>query len=1617
MKSFNFFKRFYSFYANLRFRRPQIIVFQWAAALIVFFQLTILALRLDFPDLTNSLNNKGAIYHFQCFFLMLPWFFGSNSFVYDSFFFLFLNVIALIILEIGVYFQRKRKYLHSFYWLFTRVYQSYFCPVIRFPFYFRFSYLIKLILRNSHAECWISCAICFINIAFTFYFSILSSIFLDPIDFIVESKIDIYDGKTNSVLIIFQYIFCVTCYLIHLNTDVIFITLIAVLIFIFCGILFYLRVLSTLHVSLFGAYIELAPLFCLPISIVVQNFFSKNWYYSFLSTVVVHLLFIIALKIEHYFMIRETWKIFNVFINKNESNENEEDIEAATYAPGNVVSGLRIMGMIHSDPKFFDKIIIAQHRSGIRISSMLEIVRFLSIFPSKRITALKELENMKSNSNYNQFKIYFFTKVLKSLTHNCNDKHKTSLYYFQRSYIVHNHLYWVSRSKGNKIECFKEAFSAIIFYLKLKKEISYLLSRFPFDSSIYETYSDFLLLCCGDNEGSKMFLHVANEISKNQLYVADPLVGKMTQFNPLILKYCSGEENKSSLFTGYYKHKKNILSDLGFGTEKDKNNQSVSNEKKEENENVKEKLIHISSYLKKSKYYNPFFSIIHYFIVSILLMYVLFSVLPYENKNIELTYNVINSQSMTIQKYEFLGASFFLPFGVIDYANKTQNSYFYWFNFSFYQPNMTELECMSSYDSIFYHIFSFFSNFPQMSGISQFTMRMASNYGRINLKNNQNACQMLQNLSNYLMETPLEIIDHFSQSLNETFINLTKIYNNVIFNYHIENSFVAASISLIVVLLLFLIITYFQVNTVMKRHYHAISYLSSRERLTCMLLEEIEKSWDALSLFLPDNAEWFKDIKKKLIEYKPFPNFCNYEYSEYESSSLEVFNNDVDNKDDNIRFELNQPSNIENDNNTFNSFSFSDESSVDINIADNDFNDGYIQVQNPKRDNKNSNFSVGRFSHDSPFSKTYLKKAPSSYVENIGHLIYKPPPSFHNGSSNADSSQPDSSNKLAPLRKPINSSMSSINSSKKQNSGENNFVNHVELINEDNLVDDFINHSSSNDIFEGDQIDYTVDQTKESTKYSWLETIFSVLFPWILLFLSLIFLLYPIASLIRAKKSIILLAFDNLNQLKNCFKLLEITFLYSFKQNISSSEFLNIHYAITSANSTITDLYYREQCYQLLGITCASSYELLMEIINQTASEERVVFVSLPFFVFFGKSILDDIFYNEIVHFSEIFSSSPIAFFIIVVFLVIAFIIYGFINNNSRDEGFNSLYHFPKAFLNNTNEFFDQGGNDFNKIQKRFIYNFPSIIICVLVFPEDNKIYSISENANIILNRPSSSFVGENFDDIFIEPTNNKFDLEHNFEISNLTVNPLSIKEYFMPDKSSKKTFLTSIIRKSSLNMFIMIEDHQLDQHSKRNYLEDSLTEKLMNFIPTYYAKSLLDDGIKSFEYSNPTIIYIRFDSDLSLAALEQFFGIINMAIMNYSSIKAIKADGSLLLFTTIKAANPIIPFLFARDLILETEFPKRGKPNKGIFSILIGTINHLTATLNDNGEPFLELNSIEIENSVFNLAKGEISISSDMEAIIPKITENGYPSNVNFLYRNVSFRFSEYLHHISHFL
>lgn len=1502
-------------------------------------------------ELMNVTLDSPVIYHFQCFFYFLPWIFGTTSSLFDGCIFFFINILSFCFLFHAKISIQKKKFVPYWELYLIRFYQTTFIQIFCYPLFFRLAYLIEHLGTQSDAISWISFLLCFINIICYFIHGFLASIFLSFVAFVPKSIFDTYDGKTNNFLFIVRFVMCMFCHLIGLLNNVILISLFAIILFVLSALIFYYRIVLTVHSNYLPQYLELAPIFSVPIIIFIHQFRQQLWL-LLLSEMAVHIVILVSIFICHRLILRESLRLFGTFLKVGDSES-----AIPIIIPGNFVSVMRLIAINYGNPLFFEKILALNNPILIKASSVIEIVRFLGIFPSKRHAMIEKLGEVKSSSIYNRFIIYYYLKSLTSLTTtNIPYRYLEDLNMLQRTFLVHHHLYWQARLVKKPFLSFAETCSTSYYFCECRYELAYMMRRFPFCSDLYSWYADFSLIGLGSYSEYNRLTQVSENLGKDRNLLTDPILHRMVKINPRVLGFCSNEE---------------ILVSMPASN-------SVSS--------TASSHAPIASCLNVSRRMIPFIPCMHIFIASILfLLYFIFSI-SLETFTKDQYQTIHNEMPDLNDKYDLVTSSMFYPFALesanIDYTATNTG------------------ECQQYYDYIYEHIISFFMIVQQIESLSSQVFYFHEMQAIQAIKNNLSICDVLHSVTNELASQFQIESQHLHESLDQVSTQITSLYDDVSTEYGNRQFYKINIIASCFMIVLYVIVFIIQVNTTYRKNTEAIQYLASKERISALLLQNCIESWDLLYDYIPSHKLMMIHINREgRKSNKPFRiPFAKYTLS---TSSSAVNKSRQNTEDSTISGTTD---------NTPESTSLGNTTTTTTTTSNN----------NTANSTTHNEMNTNVFLDDDKHLKLNSSHVSVSFTGVATQLFANRPSAdeYMARLNKTTKSAPQSDTEQASFSKGDNEYISSSNENSHKKSPS-----HTKTSDKSSLEDSDASYDNE------ECIETTINITQKQTRFSWIFIPVIILLPWVFVIVISAILLLPMHFRLDIEREQTSSIVTSGRQLNATFLLIETTYDLLYNQSLYDPDvYYNIHEILIDGNTNITELFALRQCFQLLGITCTSISDLVFRFVSSLPGNYELLYVYLPAFVDFGTNVIYNVFLGDVDPVLEVPTSSLIGFFADYGVICLILYFYSFSLMFTIWTSINSLYHFPEMFLfesnkrskskqkaveNKEEEKEEEKEKKKHKKKKAEYYskhknkngnNFPSVILTVASVVESDEIYSISENAASILNQPAPSFIGEKFSDTFSLVGKNNTEqpvatssLDKNLEVvqstsnfDDLNVDQTELREHLMPDRIKRKTFRSSTKQKGEFSITLMIED-DMQKVTKPAYMQESISEKLMNYVPTYFAKQFSDNNMAAFDFVSPLLIFLRYDSTKAQNELERFYTIINTCIMNYTSFKILIADGSLFVFSSVKKINPIIASLFVRDLITEGFSIARVMPTKAPISIYVEQLNSLKAVINTESEPYLEVELPDFvcyTNLLFEL--GDKKVAFDESFYSPLLSLDG---------------------------
>ena len=1532
--------------------------FNWLILFVYLIQLSFIFICCMKPSEIFDTGQDSTFWdYFESMWLYPPWIFGSSTLMIDSIFFFCVNIVPFfIICYSSIHIKKFNHQMHVNFWcsLVIRLFQQILTPIMSIPMTFRLSYLIEQIFIQKITDNWemiFSFIIAIINIILHIVHTYFASIFLIPIDFVIHSKADFYDGKYMMLIHSIRIVIAISCFMFSYITNLVAVLIIFGFVFIICFLALFLRLSIQVHVSPIGQYLEILPFFACPYMILFRYFIQNN-VYSLLLLILLYIFFAFLFQIQTHFMIKQSLKAFSPFMKQSKYDDsvlNNDDFNPSLFT-GSVISIIRIVAVECSDPDSLLRFLNYQKKSSeLKNSYIIEVVRFLALFPSRRKECLKQLEHFRSKSNINLFTAFMFKKILKSLDGiESTEKNLVCLNNFYRSFLVHKHLFWVARKNKKYFIASREALSTAYFFIEVKNEFHYLMKRYTFDSFLHYYYADFHLSACGDFESYLIECQIAqmldniysqssndnnnnhnsfnfNKNIKNYNSIVDPLLHPMSINNPKILQFCSSEETKINI---HFKNQKqyDLLSNNTINSSSSSNNNSPK---------------YVATFLNEKKFLIPFLSIFHIFVPIGLFLFVIgglyikdqqihFQSIELYKKSVDLLNSFYIASSMvyipylthiyTSENFEADNTTFFYKkYNKIKFKNFhindsfNNNNYYTDYNY-YYDKNLVSNDNLffdeneklieTFFDLPFYAI-DFFSQIQPLGNLTGGMIFIFEQYISNNILKNFTIQQVLNT-------TAIEM-DYFSKAIfHEVYIKVEEIKKNAIALREIYkddlDGFYICKVSIVTICVFSVVSTVvyiFQINYIYKNDHIKIDFLSSIQLFSSFLFQESKKAWELLRQYEEDTIS--DDISDLSISsYSSNMNLQNLTHS------YQLENQDSTSSRPNETSSSKEPELIEM---TVNGHNFNNDVRSLLN------SNNYIQI-------KDSNNKTRRNDDDDS--------------------IYEATTSCYVSSSQEDSSNIESDNQ------------------------EEN-VNNVER----------------------DICSQAIETSKATEKEGFLfHPFFHIV---ILLFAPLVFTVVIIAvfqiPLIqrahaqekRFQNILIGESFANhsLIILNGTFDILEkrsgIRLGFEHDRNQTDTTEPNSTYFETYINEILSDLkwlsqFYDEKCYELIDVVCMSVETALYTAINRSTHPAVIASRCIPFIYLFTWNLFNDLFFSGMNELYLMKLSNGTSFIIATVLLMLTFVHLSFSSAILLKKAFNSIFHFPDDFLKQPIE----KPKDTSKSWKDKL---PQNALIVTSITKSDEIYSVSDNSKEIINCNLNDLISLKMTNIFKKVPENVFGDD-------------KLCEFSITDKK-KKIFRYSTETIGCLTKTVLIEENScVDENTG----QQSYTQKLHSFIPPHFAEMYGKNDQNEFNFVKCYIICVRISDSISPQMVEKCFNAANHISQNSVSINILCVDGEMITFSSTSNCKLIVILLLIRDFI-DTVL-KSTKNDKCIYSIYVQYVeNLLLSVVDDEDEPYLNLQPFDLNYCkirLFQIGNDKIAFAETADensSLISKVTEK---ENIN---------------------
>ena len=793
----------YPLYKTIHVYCPFLPYFQWGIVMFVFLQFVLLELYIKKPSEYFTGDREQRLFHYtQSFFYFLPWLFGSITMEYDSWIWLCFNILFIIYTIILAILCHKKANIPHFFLIWCRLYPQLIVPIMTIPLVFRISYVIECLLHNTAKYNVDALILYIVNLLIFIFTQMISSIFLLPYFFVSRSVLDVYDGKSHVTLYLIQILYSISIILLPIWRQIEYQGLITIVHFFFLFILLYYRMLTTVHVSLYGQFFELAPLFSLPFMILMHLYGPSHWLYFAILLFAIQILFTALMLVTRKTLKNSAFRVFSGFIYYDPTMANMPGFLLLKLS-----SSIRLIAKYNSDPSVLNRFLEYQRKRHLRTSSFIEICRFLSLFPEYRRLMYEQISVYSTKSIHNHFILHMFGHILEAINSSLLPKeNEDQLELYYKSIICHSYLYWNARKNKKFFRAFFESFSCAYLIHELKRLIGGLMYLYPFNPNLHKYYAEVLLNIDGKFDGYKKELMFSDQLKKDHSLYFDPLFHKMALQNPKILQYCrsgisiNNSCSSSELYSVY-------------STSMFKKNKKKSKSKSKDKDKTKS----IASKIIRSKRKIPYMHIFHYILPSIFaLTFVIYSN-SINNKIISKSKKVFDSMDSVQKSYYSIVSSMIFILSMRNYT---------------FPSLKNEAECQRAFSLITFRVREYYSNSPFISGIGDSIIVIAFHeLTNLALKSN-NVCYIVQNMIPYIQDN---IHNHFAfvyqdnQKYLDYFENVFKS-EKLLLSF---NTFVFhGSIFIIIFLIIYFVSTCITLNVIMGDNENVINYLSSDKRLS-----------------------------------------------------------------------------------------------------------------------------------------------------------------------------------------------------------------------------------------------------------------------------------------------------------------------------------------------------------------------------------------------------------------------------------------------------------------------------------------------------------------------------------------------------------------------------------------------------------------------------------------------------------------------------------------------------------------------------------------------------------------------------------------------------------------
>ena len=705
--------------------------------ILVFVQISVFFL--DFhkaTDLYTVNSAEDSLKYAQELFSLSPWVFGTKSYLFDSLlYFIFLGFIFGFLIY-RAYSAKHNKEIPSRVLARCRLVLGFAIPILKYPLCVRFCYLAFLANESATVYGSVSLAFCVLNVLIFFFLTFVQSIYLENRDITVSNVFEELSGESYFIYSIFTFFIMVFTNFYSSFTSTLHHVILLILHLIFIIAIIKMRAATVFSQSRAVIFLDTAPYVLSIFLVEFECFASKLWYYKLVFYLAICVVYMILLNAYIDRAKVKSIRMFELML----PDSNNQDDSAMQTVPSNVDSVIRYYCFNVNDPSKLHAFIEAQ-RGNLKPSHIIEIVRFLVIYPEKRKRAIEIIKELEVKSIYDKFKVSLFEKQFQ--------------YYFSRSYFlesfpaletlfkVHAYKFWEEEANGNSCKALLEVFNAYYYF----REYSYLLQQMvrnsPNNVEILKRYSDFLDYWIFDPDSADI-ARSRLKLLLGKADVVDPLFYSMAGNIPAILKFAKEKTINSNSSIHSLTNTLSAISDHEEPTTKGKQR------------------VQMTSFKMNMIFY--FLLILILFIpLAFIFCLTLYIVVQYQR--------TVNAGSTIVENVETLSrilivsSSSFIELSYMEYSNIT------------IPTDISDKEtCMQLYTNLTNGLISFYESLPQVQELIKLVVHVNYNDFYLHPGDYQDICTFLYDLND-------RFVDLSSYNADNLISNLTSIKESIV-NYN-----------------------------------------------------------------------------------------------------------------------------------------------------------------------------------------------------------------------------------------------------------------------------------------------------------------------------------------------------------------------------------------------------------------------------------------------------------------------------------------------------------------------------------------------------------------------------------------------------------------------------------------------------------------------------------------------------------------------------------------------------------------------------------------------------------------------------------------------------------------